>query len=382
MTKANAADVADQVSIRVDAAPETGGPYDIRIGAGLLDELPQLVAPLDRRRWFVISDDRVAELYGRPLTALFAACDVAADLLTFPAGEANKTRETWARLTDALLERGLGRDGAIIGLGGGVTADLAGFVAATALRGVPCVQVPTSLLAMIDAAIGGKTGVDTPAGKNLVGVIRQPALVVVDPRTLKTLDDAEYRAGLAEAIKHGAIADEAYARSFETEADAIERRDEAALRRLIRRSVEIKAEVVSADATERGPRAMLNFGHTIAHALERVSGYRIPHGFAVATGMVVEARIGERLGITRPGTADALAGLLRRFGLPTSLPAGTEADGLLAATRTDKKARAARVRYVLLERIGRVATAEGNWTFDVPDDVLRPVLLEERSLIS
>jgi len=351
------------------------GGYDVHVERGALQRLDTLLDDVaGAAAYAVIADDRVAALHGATAIGTLSR-RAPAELFTFPAGEANKTRDTWATLTDAMLARGLGRDSCVVALGGGVTGDLAGFVAATYLRGVALVQVPTSLLAMIDASIGGKTAVDVEAGKNLVGAFHPPRLVVVDPAVLDTLPDAQLRAGLAEAVKHGAIADAELLNGMPALAPALLARDPDVLDRSIRRSVEIKAEVVSDDPRETGRRAVLNFGHTIGHAIERVSGYTVPHGFAVAKGMVLEARIGEAAGITAPGTAAALARVLSALGLPTGMPRGMSADAVLEATRTDKKARASRVRYALLNRIGWPArTEDGGWTIAVDDGTVRASL--------
>jgi 3-dehydroquinate synthase len=288
-----------------------------------------------------------------------------------PAGEAHKTRATWAELTDGLLAAGCGRDTVIVAVGGGVVGDVAGFVAATYLRGVPVVQVPTSLLAMIDAAIGGKTAVDVPAGKNLVGAFHPPALIAIDPPLLATLPARELRAGLAEAIKHGAIRDAAYLDALAPDLAALGDPAQATspvMRALIERSVAIKAAVVAADPTERGERAILNFGHTLGHAIEAASGFALRHGEAIAIGMVLEARLGERLGVTARGVADRLEALLTDAGLPThsDLPA---AD-LLARTRTDKKNAAGRVRYALPADFGVFK----DWVTPVDDSDVLTVL--------
>ena len=365
--------------IDVDASPETGGPYPVLLRQGILGSLPAVVQQsVAAHRWAVVADHTVARLHGERLLDAMREAGLETQLFAFPPGEAQKTRATWAVLTDELLERGYGRDSAVVTLGGGVVGDLGGFLAATFLRGVPCVQIPTTLLAMIDAAIGGKTGIDVPAGKNLVGVIRQPRLVLVDPDVLATLPDVEFRNGLAEAVKHGAIADASYLDWMVEQRQAILARDADAVAGLIRRSIEIKAGMVAADAAEAGPRALLNFGHTIAHAIERVSGFVVPHGQAVAMGMVVEARIGEMIGVTRGGTADRLCAALEAFGLPTTLPGRYgETGDLLEATRSDKKVRASRVRYALIAESGRPArSADGDWTIAVADaDVLRAAKL-------
>src|SRR5206468_23174 len=311
------------------------------------------------------------------LFVLARAANAHAGLFTFPAGEWNKTRETWASLSDRMLAARYGRDCAIIALGGGVVGDVAGFVAATYLRGVPYVQVPTSLLAMIDSSIGGKTGVDAPAGKNLVGAFHQPHLVIADLDVLDTLPAVQLAAGMAEAVKHGAIADAAYFAFLEQETAAITARDRDAVERVVRRSVEIKAEVVAADEREGegGRRAILNFGHTVGHAIEATAKFAVLHGEAVAIGMACEARLAAALGIAAPGTADRVCALLERYGLPLERPATGTVDDLIAAMHHDKKARAGAVRFALPRAVGEM---QGNgttgWTVAVPEQAVREAL--------
>lgn len=363
-----------RIPIAVPGTPPSQ--YDVVVEPGALARLGTLVtAAAPAVRYAVLADERVADLYGDVACAALARAGARVDLVPFAAGEARKTVATWAELSDALVRLGVGRDGCVVALGGGVTGDVAGFVAATYLRGVDFVQVPTTLLAMVDASVGGKTGVDTAAGKNLVGAFHQPRLVVADPEVLASLPDAELRAGLAEAVKHGAIADAAYLDRIVRDAGAILRRDAAALGALVARSVEIKAEVVAADPREAGRRATLNFGHTIGHALEALSGYALPHGFAVATGMVAEAAIGEAAGVTAAGTAARLREALDALGLPTAWPPGADPEAVLAQCRRDKKVRAGRVRYALVARPGEPArTAGGDWTCEVPDAVAAEAL--------
>jgi 3-dehydroquinate synthase len=293
--------------------------------------------------------------------------------LSFPPGEPSKTREQWARLTDALLEQGYGRDSGIVALGGGVAGDLAGFVAATYMRGLPYVQVPTSLLAMLDASVGGKTGVDATQGKNLIGAFHPPATVVADPRALATLPERDYRGGMAEAVKHGLIADEQYFAWTEREAGALLRRDEAALTRLVRRSVEIKAQVVGDDEREAGRRAILNAGHTVAHALELASAYAIPHGEAVALGLVAECALAEAIGVAPAGLGRRVAALLGRLGLPVTLPVPIAVDLVIQAMGSDKKNRDARVRFALPSALGSMDPGDG-WTREAPEPAIRRAL--------
>jgi 3-dehydroquinate synthase len=364
--------VAAQVHIPPMPARSAG--YDVVIRAGVLDELAPHAAATGAARYVIIADDNVSRLFGEAARASLQQAGLVTDLVAFPAGEAHKTRETWQRLGDRMLALGCGRDSCIIALGGGVTGDLAGFVAATFMRGVPFLQVPTTLLAMIDASVGGKTGVDTAAGKNLIGAFHAPTVVLADPRVLNTLPSRELRSGLAEAIKHGAILDAEYLAWIEEAGPALRRGDEASLEHLVRRSVEIKAGVVAEDPLEHGRRAILNFGHTVGHALEQLSAYDIPHGFAVGIGMVVEASIGEVLGITAGDVRQQLARVLRLLELPAA-PGAVLAPQLFQAMLLDKKARRARPRAVLLSATGSVApTNDGGWTHEVSEDVLAEAL--------
>ena len=274
-----------------------------------------------------------------------------------------------------MLAAGIGRDAAVVAVGGGVTGDLAGFVAATYMRGLPVVQVPTSVLAMLDSSVGGKTGVDTDAGKNLVGAFHHPRLVLIDPDVLETLPRMQRIAGLAEGIKTAAILDESLWEWIEDAATALTSGDREALTELIARTVRHKMEVVSGDPREAGRRAILNFGHTVAHAIETLEGYTVLHGEAVAAGMRVEARLGEALGVSEAGTADRVAGLLAACDLDRGWEGERAADEIAEAMGLDKKARASRPRCVLLERVGAVARdGDGAWTFPLDDSTLaRPL---------
>jgi len=355
-----------RVPVPSGRSPDT---YRVHVEAGALDRLGDHCArAAPAHAYGVIADRRVADLYGTRAVRSLEESGAAATLLPFPEGEASKSREEWARLTDRMLVEGLGRDAAVVALGGGVTGDLGGFVAATYMRGVPVVQVPTTLLAMVDSSVGGKTAVDTGAGKNLVGAFHHPALVLADPELLETLPREHRAAGLAEAVKAGAIRDESLFAWMERNAARLVEGETGAVSELVRRAVKIKAEVVAKDPEEAGRRAVLNFGHTVGHALERASGYEILHGQAVAAGMRVEARVGESLGVTRPGTARRLAALLDRCGQRDRPEEAADPAELYALARLDKKGREGRVRIVLLERIGAVARApDGSWTHDLDD---------------
>lgn len=346
------------------------GDYPVRVGDGVRALLPETVAgAAPSGRCALISDEDVDRLWGREVAGSLAAGGIDVVAATFPAGEAHKTRETWAALTDTLMKAGLGRDCCVVSLGGGVVGDVAGFVAATFLRGVPLIQLPTTTLAMIDASVGGKTGVDHPAGKNLVGAVHAPVAVLADPAFLATLETGVRAEGYAEAVKHGVILDPGYADWLAAHAESLLAGDPDPVERAVRRSVEIKSAVVSADEFEAGRRQILNLGHTVAHALELHAEYALPHGRAVAAGLVAEARIGEALGVTAPGTADEVRRLVRAFGLP-DFDTGLLRPGHLAGLmRRDKKTRSGVVHIVRLHEVGRVGEGDGT-TIPVPDEDL------------
>ncbi|MDB4876875.1 MAG: 3-dehydroquinate synthase [Gemmatimonadetes bacterium] len=325
-------------------------------------------------RYAIVTDSNVGPVYAAHVRNALDASR--ATVFTIPAGEAHKTRDIWARLTDELLASGFGRDTTVVALGGGVVGDLAGFVAATFMRGVPYVQVPTSLLAMIDASVGGKTGVDTAAGKNLVGAFHQPAAVVADTSVLATLPLEHLRAGLAEAIKHGVIADAAYFESVCRFASSLSTADVTgdAMLDLVARSVEIKADVVRRDEREGGVRKSLNFGHTIGHAVELCSNYTLLHGNAVAIGMAYESVLAERMGVAAQGTAALVRVAVRAAGLPDVRPSSIAVDDVVTAARADKKARAGTAEYALPSRIGAMAGADSGWSVPVSESLVADVL--------
>jgi len=348
--------------------------YPVIIACGVLGELGDRVAvAAPAHRYALIADSRVAELHAEAALMSLEAAGCRTRLFVFPAGEWNKSRAAWAVLSDELLACGFGRDCAIVALGGGVAGDLSGFVAATYMRGVPFVVVPTSLLAMVDASVGGKTGLDTDRAKNAVGAFHHPRLVVIDPELLATLPKPHLHAGLAEAVKTAAIRDADLFAWIEAHAEALAAGDRDVLTKLITACVRIKADVVSSDPTETGLRQILNFGHTAGHALEALAGLGLLHGEAVAAGMRLEARLGEAIGITEPGTSARLDAALDACGVPNLLDGSIEAGQLLEAAIADKKNRAGSPRWVLLRRIGDVATDDaGLHTFALEaDPVLR-----------
>jgi 3-dehydroquinate synthase len=291
-------------------------------------------------------------------------------------GESNKSVTTWSALSEQMLQRGLGRDTAIVALGGGIVGDVAGFVAATFMRGVPYLQVPTTIVAMVDSSIGGKTGVNTQSGKNLLGAFHRPNAVLADPDVLATLPMRELRAGLAEVIKHGIIADaEYFARVSENIGELLGTRGSGrVMRDTIIRSIEIKSQEVAADEREGGVRKILNFGHTIGHAVEALSRYSMLHGEAIAIGMCLEGEIAERAGIAAPGTTLAIRRALEGASLPTVRPPEMSPAAIVDAAVTDKKARQGEIEFALPTRIGSMTGAESGWSVRIARDMLLSAL--------
>ena len=271
-------------------------------------------------RYCIVADDTVAALYGNDLLARIRDNGLTADLLSFPHGEENKNLDTIARLVSASAQLGLDRKSMFIALGGGVSGDITGFLASIYMRGVPFIQIPTSLLAQVDSSVGGKTGVDIAEGKNMVGTFYQPKAVYIDTDVLKTLPEEEYLSGMAEVIKHGFIRDNEFLGFLETNRPQLMALENAAVVRIIHTSCLIKAEVVSADERESDARRILNFGHTIGHAVEAASQFSISHGFAVAIGMVAICRIGVMKALLSAATADRYIELIKQYGLPTEIP--------------------------------------------------------------
>ena len=334
--------------------------YPIHIGAGLLRDAALLQSALGEGRVAIVSNTTVAPLYLDHLRA--ALGDRVAMVKVLPDGEEHKNLEVLSGIYDALIEARCERSCTLLALGGGVVGDITGFAAATWQRGVPFVQVPTTLLAQVDSSVGGKTAVNHPRGKNMIGAFHQPLCVIADTDTLATLPAREYAAGLAEALKYGLIADAPFHRWIVANAAAIAARDATLLAELILRSCANKARVVAADEREEegGMRALLNFGHTFGHALESATRYRrYLHGEAVAIGMVLAAGFSRRLGGVTGGDVQALRELLQSFGLPVDLPEGSNATELLSLMRGDKKSARGRIRLVLLRTLGDAVLSTG-----------------------
>jgi 3-dehydroquinate synthase len=333
--------------------------YPIRLGEGTLAAVgPALARRTRASRAALITVPPVGRRYAAAVLRSLREAGVRAHRIDVPDGDAAKKLSQVAKLYDALLQRGLDRGSAVVALGGGMVGDLAGFTAATYLRGIDFVQIPTSVLAMVDASVGGKVGVNLPQGKNLVGAFHQPKLVWIDVETLRTLPVRQRAAGFAEVVKAGALWDAEFFERVERHAEALMALEAKRLLPVLERACAIKAAVVERDERETGLRMLLNLGHTLGHAVETLRGYRgILHGEAVSMGMVYTARRSEQLGLAPRGTAERLEALLQRFGLPTRLPDHPR-KAYLEALRVDKKSRDERIRYIVLRRIGRAEAVE------------------------
>ena len=354
---------------------EVGGtvPYRIDIAPNQLDDGVLLSTHLRGRHALIVSDAQVAPLYAARVEAALrhARPDVRIARHVIEAGEAHKTLANFGGVIDALAALGATRDACVYALGGGVVGDLAGFAAACWMRGIDCVQLPTTLLAMVDSSVGGKTAVDIPQGKNLVGAFHPPRAVIADTTTLRTLPPRELRAGLAEVIKYGAIVDADFLHWLDAHCAALLAGDDGVLAEAIARSCMHKAAITERDPFERGERALLNFGHTFGHAIEAEQGYGdgLNHGEAVAVGMVLAARLSAALGLASAIDADQLQSLLQRFDLPVAIPPGLVPDALLARMRLDKKAQGSGLRFVLWNGAGAARVVA-----DVEEDAVLGVL--------
>ena len=347
--------------------------YPIHIGAGLLDRADLILPHLAQKRVAVVTNTTIAPLYLERLTSTLAAAGVAATPVVLPDGEAYKNWETLNLIFDALLTQRAERKTTLIALGGGVIGDMTGFAAACYQRGMPFIQIPTTLLSQVDSSVGGKTGINHPLGKNMIGAFYQPKLVLADTDTLKTLPARELSAGLAEVIKYGLIWDADFLAWLEANMDKLRALDPAAIAHAIYRSCEIKAQVVGQDEREGGIRAILNLGHTFGHAIETGMGYgNWLHGEAVAAGMVLAAQSSQRMGWLTEADVARTRALIRAAGLPDVAPDLGVATWLDYMGH-DKKVEGGKLRFVLLKKLGEAVV-----TGDVPADVLNDVLAAPR----
>jgi 3-dehydroquinate synthase len=358
--------------VRTIHVPLGNRSYDIKIAPGLIDRLGRECARLKlAARCAIITDTNVGKRYAKAAFNSLATAGFSPALIIVQPGEAAKSLKTVQSCYDQLAGHRLERKSFIVALGGGVVGDLAGFLAATYLRGLAFVQVPTTLLAQVDSSVGGKVGVNLKAGKNLVGAFHQPKLVLCDLDTLKTLPDREFRAGLAEVIKYGIIYDGKLFAQLERNMPKLLERDSKALAVVVARCCEIKAEVVGQDETEKGLRAILNFGHTIGHAIENISGYgKFLHGEAISIGQVAAAKLSHAVLGLPERDVERIENLFRRAGLPVRTRLNSsKRQKLIAAMRLDKKVSDGEIKFVLGERIGRVA-----WSQHVPENQIHQVL--------
>lgn len=343
--------------------------YPIHIGAGLLGGgLKDLIGPLQGTRIALFTNPTVEALYAEKVLDALPHFDIETFLMKD--GEAHKSLSTYAEAMDFLMNRRFNRTACLIALGGGVVGDLTGFVAATFQRGIDFVQIPTTLLAQVDSSVGGKTAVNHPSGKNMIGAFHQPQSVIIDTEVLQSLPAREYAAGLAEVVKYGVIADADFFAWIEAHVDELKELDPDALSHVVRRSCEIKAEVVAKDEREAGVRAILNYGHTFAHAIENLSGYGSwLHGEAVATGMLMAAEFSEGLKLLPQGSAGRIENLLGMLNLPVKLGTDVSAKAMLEAMAIDKKAVDGKMRFVVAHKIGHAQLTD-----EYDETVLRRVL--------
>lgn len=353
--------------------PHLRASYDIEIHRGILNQQTHYLSSL-ASRFAIITDDKVAHLYGEQLNQSLSSAGLKGHLFTFPNGEQHKTRETKELIENELFKNRLGRDTCVIALGGGVVTDIAGYLAATYCRGVPLVMIPTTLLGMVDASIGGKTGVNVPYGKNMLGCIYQPKKVVIDPATLKSLPKKELANGIVEMIKHGLIADCELFKYLEEHTTQLLALDSAVLEKAIFESCRIKKEIVEQDEKENGKRRLLNFGHTIGHALENLTHYSLSHGEAVAIGILVESYLSMQLGALNQNCFDRIKKILIQYTLPLQLPYQIPIQAVLDMMTLDKKSLKGQPRFVIINRIGSPLAYDSNYCTCVEEPLIRKAL--------
>jgi 3-dehydroquinate synthase len=359
-------------AMKVNLEGKTVRSYEIHIGTEILDRMGMIIA-MHRwaQRYILVTDEHVGALHGERVQAALEKAGLSVDRIEVAPGEASKSITTLLAVTDRLTALGADRQTALIALGGGVVGDLAGFAASIYMRGIPVIQVPTTLLAQVDSSIGGKTGVDTPAGKNLLGTFHQPKAVFIDVAFLRTLPDGMLRSGLAEVIKYGVVDSPELLDDLEEAAEQGGLRDPLFLEQIISAACLIKKQLVESDERDGGVRRILNFGHTIGHAVEASSGYTLSHGESVALGMVAAARLSERLHGLPAADASRIAALIRAVGLPGRLPVGMDPEQIRLRLALDKKQEGGTNHYVLLKKMGMPFLNGG-----VPEGVLRETLEE------
>ncbi len=356
--------------IKVHLDKKISSSYEIYIGKVIMDRMGLI---LNKQKWasryICITDSQVLPLHGEQVRQTLREKGLKIDMINFPAGEASKDIKTVLHICDQLMAMGADRQSALIALGGGVVGDITGFVASIYMRGIPYIQVPTTLLAQVDSSIGGKTGIDLPFGKNLLGTFYQPKGVFIDLCFLQTLEPQEMKNGLAEVVKYGIIDDPGLFSILETKAQAIIDQDMDLLREIVIRSCRIKKGVVEIDEQEKGMRRILNFGHTIGHAIETESGYTIPHGDAVSMGMVGATVLSERMGYLAASDCSRITALIRTIKLPDRIPRNLSPEGIFGHMKGDKKKSGDTLNLVLLKKIGIPFVTNG-----VPEQLIRETI--------
>ncbi|MCX5834289.1 MAG: 3-dehydroquinate synthase [Deltaproteobacteria bacterium] len=339
--------------IKVHLERKFSASYDIHIGRNILDRLALILSKNSwGSRYFMVTDSHVSRLHGDRVARVLGEMGLDVGKIEFPAGEASKNIHTCVSLAEELVERGADRTSALIALGGGVVGDMTGLVASIFMRGIPYVQVPTTLLAQVDSGIGGKTGVDIPSAKNMVGTFCQPKAVFIDLYFLETLPPREFVNGLAEIVKYGIIEDPDLLEDLLSGIEALRERDMKFLEMIVSRSCRIKKGIVEIDETERGLRRILNFGHTVGHAVEAESSFAISHGEAVAMGMAAATILSERLKYLSSEDRDHILSVIRHMGLPDRIPAVLDTEGILSRLKRDKKKEGESIHFVLLKKPG------------------------------
>jgi 3-dehydroquinate synthase len=360
--------------IEVSLPEQAPSSYPIQIGSERLQTISSIL-PKGISTLVIITDNKVKKLYGNILQALLTP-EYKTLLLSFPAGEKSKTNHTKSKLEKKMLESGCDRNSLILALGGGVVGDLAGFVAATYMRGIPYIQIPTTLLAMLDSSVGGKTGIDTPQGKNLIGAFWQPIAVISDIDCLKTLPKQHMINGLIEALKMFLTSDANSLTFAQQHLELILNYDTNTLIELIHRAIKIKSRIVASDPCENSQRAILNFGHTIGHALEHLSQFQLLHGYAVALGLLVEAKISELMGLLEAKHYLYIKSFLNQLGIQPSELNQFDVNQVIKCTQLDKKNRAGVVNYVLLTDLGQTYEIANKFAHPVPNEIVKNAFLE------
>ncbi len=354
--------------------------YDVAVAPWLIDKIPEILENMGYKtsKYVIITDSNVKDLYAMAIFKRLNTAGFNGDLFSFKAGEKYKTRKTKEKLENKMLKKQFGRDTFIIAVGGGVCGDIAGFIAATYMRGIPFIQVPTTILAMVDSSVGGKTGVDTKTGKNLIGAFHQPHAVIIDPEMLQTLSREERLNGIAEMIKHACIKSKELFEDLKKYRQDVLNVNSAVITGIIAKNVEIKARVVEQDEKESNLRMILNYGHTTGHAIELLSNYKLGHGECVAMGIAVSCEISVLKGIMQKQTADKIINLISEYGLPVNVPDFINIDEFMDVIKLDKKSRSGKAKFVLIKHVGELYSENGNYGVEIEDDILTKALASRK----